>query len=265
MSAERSGSIWWEGDAYAPQAGHHRSFDDWFLARHPPQPDAEVVDAGCGTGEFTAKVAEMVPNGRVTGVEPDPSMLATARAATAANVEFRQGALQELDRVCEPRSADLVLSRAVFHWIPLTDYLACYRAILQVLKPGGWLHAESGGAGNVAGLVEVLDGIAAGHGLGPAHPTFPDAGRAFELVEQAGFGIPEEGVITVAQRRTFDRDHLRGFLRTQACLPYLAQAAGEVGEAFLADVDDQLGEFRRHDGSYDQTFVRLVVRCRRPE
>lgn len=254
----------WEGDAYTWQAGHHRSFDDWFLARHPPQPDAEVVDAGCGTGEFTARVAELTPQGRVTGVEPDPSMLATARTQTAANTEFRQGGLQDLDRVCEPASADLVLSRAVFHWIPRRDYPDCYHAILTVLKPGGWLHAESGGAGNVTRVVEVLDGIAAGHGLEPAHPTFPDAGTVFDLVEQAGFDIPEEGVVTVAQRRPFDRDRLRGFLRTQACLPYLAQASDEVGEAFLADVDNQLGEFRRHDGSYDQTFVRLVLRCRRP-
>lgn len=265
MSAERSNGGRWEGGAYAPQAGHHRAFDDWFLNRHPPRADAEVVDAGCGTGEFTARVAEMVPHGRVTGVDQDASMLATAREHTAENLAFRQGTLQALDRVCEPASADLVVSRAVFHWIPLTDYLDCYRAILRVLKPGGWLHAESGGTGNAARVGEVLDAVAAGHGLGPAQPTFPDAGTALELVEQAGFDVPEEGVITVAQRRAFDRDRLRGFLHTQASLPYVSHADEGVREAFLQQVDDRLDEFRRHDGSYDQTFVRLVVRCRRPE
>lgn len=263
-SDHASGASGWQGDAYAPQAAHHRSLDEWFLGRHPPQPDDVVVDAGCGTGEFTARVAGMVPRGRVIGVEPDASMLATARERWGDEVDFREGRLQEMDQVCSPASTDLVLSRAVFHWIPLAEYLRCYRAVLNVLKPGGWFHAESGGAGNVAVLVATLDRLAAGHGLGPAGPTFPDAGTTFELLEQAGFDIPDEGVITVAQRRAFDREQLRGFLHTQACLPYLAGADDDTGEAFLADADGRLPEFRRHDGSYDQTFVRLVVRCRRP-
>jgi hypothetical protein len=106
--------------------------------------------------------------------------------------------------------------------------------------------------------------IAARHGLPPAAATFPDAGQALELLEQAGFQVPDERVVTVAQRRVFDRDELAGFLRTQAALAYVAGAAPEVRAAFLADVDRRLEELRRCDGSYDQTFVRLDVLCQRP-
>lgn len=221
----RGGGLW-QGEAYAPQAGHHRSMDEWFLSRHPLRPADEVIDAGCGTGEFTVRVAGMVPHGRVIGVDPDPSMLAIAREHAHGNVEFRQGRLQELDRLCAPASADLIVSRAVFHW--------------------------------------MLDDIAARHGLPPAAATFPDAGQALELLEQAGFQVTDEGVVTVAQRRVFDRDQLAGFLRTQAALAYVAGAAPEVRAAFLADVDRRLEELRRCDGSYDQTFVRLDVLCQRP-
>lgn len=260
----QTGAGTWQGEAYASHAGHHRSVDAWFLDRHPPGRGDHVVDAGCGSGEFTLRVADLVGPGQVIGVEPDPSMLATARRHVRGNVAFRRGHLQQLDQVCAPGSADLVVSRAVFHWIPLEDYRRCYQAILRVLKPGGWFHAESGGAGNVARVAAVLDGIAASHGLPPAAVTFPHAGIVLELLEEVGFRVPEAGVTTVAQRRRFDRDELGGFVRTQATVAYVAGATPEVRGAFLADAERRLDELRRHDGTYDQTFVRLDVLAQRP-
>lgn len=260
----------WEGQAYASHSAHHRAVDDSFVQRCPPEPADEVVDAGCGSGEFTVRLAGLVPDGRVVGVEPDPSMLASAREHAGSNVEFRQGTLQELDQVCVPASADLAVSRAAFHWVPWAEYPRCYEAILRVLKPGGWFHAESGGVGNLTRVGELLDDIAAGYGLGPGLAvdgdslTFPDTGLVLEALEEVGFSVPEGGVGTVAQRRSFDRDALLGFLRTQASAPYLAKASPEVGDAFLGEIETRADELRRHDGTYDQTFVRLEVLCQRP-
>ncbi len=157
----------WEGDAYAAQSAHHRLLDEWFLDRHRPSPRDVVVDAGSGSGEFTLRLAELVPDGRVIGVEPDASMLATAAERRRDNLEFRHGPIQRLDAICGTESADLVVSRAVFHWLPWSEYRRSYAAILATLKPGGWFHAESGGTGNVRRVVEVLDRIAARHGLPP--------------------------------------------------------------------------------------------------
>lgn len=255
----------WEGDRYAQEAAHHRSFDDWFLSQHPPRPRDTIIDAGCGSGEFTARLADLAGEGRVIGVEPDPSMLEAAGRHRAENLEFRRGRLQDLDQICEPSSSDLVVSRAVLHWIPLAEYRGCFEAVRRVLRPGGWFHAESGGAGNVAPLREVLDPVAGELGLEPAAVSFPHAGTALELLEQAGFEIPVAGVTTVAQRRSFDRDALLGFIRTQASVAYGAGADQSVLERFVAAAEQRSDQLRRHDGSYDQTFVRLHVRCRRPE
>lgn len=255
----------WVGDRYAREAGHHRSFDDWFLAQHPPRPHDTIIDAGCGSGEFTAHLADLVPDGGVIGVEPDPSMLEAAGRHQADNLEFRQGRLQDLDRVCEPSSSDLVVSRAAFHWIPLAEYGDCYESVYRVLRPGGWFHSESGGAGNVARLREVLDPVADELGLKPAAVSFPHAGTALELLEQAGFEIPAAGVTTVAQRRAFDWEGLLGFIRTQASVAYGVGADQSMLDRFVAAASQRDDQLRRHDGSHDQTFVRLHVRCRRPE
>lgn len=255
----------WQGEAYAAQAasGHHRRFDDWFLDRLPPQPDDVVVDAGCGSGEFTALLAELVPEGRVIGVEPDASMLEVAQRHAHDRLEFRRGRVQDVDEVCELESADLVLSRAVFHWIPLEDYARCYEAVFRVLRPGGWFHAESGGAGNVARIGAVLGDVAAELGLQPAAVSFPHAGTALELLEEAGFEVPPGGATTVAQRRSFDREQLSAFLRTQAAVAHDA-VADEQRDRFAERVMARADELRRADGSFDQTFVRLDVLARRP-
>lgn len=254
----------WSGDEYAGAADHHRTHDDWFLRANAPAPTDLVVDAGCGSGEFTAQLATLVPEGSVIGVEPDPSMLAKAKTKQAANLEFRAGRLQSLDEVCGTDLADLVVSRAVLHWIPHDDHDACFEAVRRVLKPGGWFHAEAGGAGNVAAVEGLLDQIAASLGLGTASVVFPDPGSVLERLERVGFDVPDGGVTTVAQRRHFDRPALDGFLRTQAALAYLTGAPTDTRDAFLAEIDERTDELRRHDGTFDQTFVRLHILCQRP-
>jgi trans-aconitate methyltransferase len=254
----------WSGDEYADAADHHRTYDDWFLDALAPAPTDVVVDAGCGSGEFTARLAALASQGSVIGVEPDPSMLARAEANAAPNLEFRAGRIQDLDEVCGTEVADLVVSRAVLHWIPLDDHDACFGAVRRVLKPGGWFHAEAGGAGNVAAVEALLDDIAGGLGLGTASVVFPDPGSVLERLEQVGFHVADGNVSTVAQRRSFDRATLDGFLRTQAALAYLAGADADTRDRFLAEIDERAEELRRHDGTFDQTFVRLHILARRP-
>jgi trans-aconitate methyltransferase len=207
----------------------------------------------------------LVPAGRVIGVDPDESMLDVARRKAGPNLEFRGGTLENLDQVSEPDSADLVVSRAALHWLELADYPDCFAVIRRVLKPGGWLHIESGGAGNVYDVRALMDEVAGEHGLPPAAVSFPDAGIVMEMLEETGFEIGEEGVTTVAQRRRFDRQQLLGFLRTQAALAYVAGASSARREAFLDEVEERIDELVRHDGTYDQTFVRLHVLARRPD
>jgi hypothetical protein len=85
-----------------------------------------------------------------------------------------------------------------------------------------------------------------------------------DLLERAGYAIPTGGVMTVAQRRPFDRVALEGFLRTQASLAYVAHATSATRDAFVAEVVANVDELRRNDGTYDQTFVRLDVLVQRP-
>ncbi len=263
MVADDVRTAHWHGAGYARHSSHHRSYDDWFLDRHPPAPGDVVVDLGCGSGEFSARLASLVGDGRVIGVDRDPSMLEHARTHTAPNLTFVEASADEVDTVVEPGTIDLVVSRAMLHWLPVSRYPSVFGAVYRVLRPGGWYHSESGGAGNVGAATGILYDIAAERGL-PLVDPFPHAGEAFDLVEAAGFEIPDEGVRTVAQRRPFSREDTVGFLRTQVAVALTRLAPPEERPAIADEVVAAAERLRRHDGTYDQTFVRLEILARRP-
>lgn len=254
----------WRGDEYAGESAHHRLYDDWFLDRLPPERGDVVVDLGCGSGEFSARLAELVDAGHVIGVDPDPSMLEAARRHESSNLEFISASAEDLHEFLEADSVDLVVSRAMLHWLPITAYPRVFAAVIRVLEPGGWFHSESGGAGNVPELKELLDEVAGRFGLPPL-PGFPDAGVGLDLVDAAGFELPDEGVRTVAQRRPFTREGLVGFLETQATVALTRGAPEGLADDIVKETVAEASRLRRPDGTYDQTFVRLEILARRPE
>lgn len=101
-------------------------------------PGMTVLDLGSGAG-FDAFLAWQAvgPQGRVIGVDMTDDMLALARKNAqqlgAANVEFRQGGIEQLP--VEDASVDLVISNCVVNLSP--EKTSVFREIHRVLKPGG--------------------------------------------------------------------------------------------------------------------------------
>ena len=244
-------------------SAHHRAADDWFLHRHTPGLHDVVVDLGCGSGEFTARIAATLPHGRVIGVDPDPSMLTAASRHHAPNLSLIRARAEHVDRVIEPGSVDAVLSRAMLHWVPANEHARLYSAVYAVLRPGGAFHLEAAAPGNIPAISALLDDLAARHDV-PAPPRFPDPGRTFDLLETAGFGVDDDSVRTLAMRRQFTRDQLVGLLRSQAVLVLTRHATSEQARVIADDAVASIERLRRHDASWDQTFVRLEILVRRP-
>ena len=97
-----------------------------------------VLDVGSGAGTDALVAAQMVgPEGRVTGIDMTPEMLAKAEAAAGelgtGNVEFVQSEAERLPFADE--SFDVVISNGVIDLIPDKD--AVFSELFRVLKPGG--------------------------------------------------------------------------------------------------------------------------------
>jgi trans-aconitate 2-methyltransferase len=172
----------WDAAAYDRIANPQTRWGTSILDRLPLSGDERVLDAGCGSGRVTQLLLERLPRGSVVALDASADMLAVARdrlSADAARVEF---VLADLSRPLPIESpVDAVLSTATFHWI--SDHAALYANLAAVLRPGGWLVAQSGGAGNLATVMAALDDL--GEDFRPWH--FATAEDTRRRLQAAGF------------------------------------------------------------------------------
>ncbi|MBD0328938.1 MAG: methyltransferase domain-containing protein [Thermoleophilia bacterium] len=140
-----TGRSWAEDLAYAPElAAVPETAVESFAGVANPfslgrlEPGERVLDLGCGAGTDSLVASQMVgPEGRVTGIDMTPEMLAKARAAAAAmgaaNVDFVEAEAERLPFGDE--SFDVVISNGVIDLIPDKD--AVFAELFRVLEPGG--------------------------------------------------------------------------------------------------------------------------------
>jgi SAM-dependent methyltransferase len=100
------------------------------------KPDAVIADVGAGTGYFAVRLANMVPNGRVYGVDVEPDMV--KYLAERAKREKRANLVALAGTPDDPRlpeKADLVLLVDVYHHID--DRERYFRNLRASVRPGG--------------------------------------------------------------------------------------------------------------------------------
>lgn len=265
----------WDGAAYAANTGHHRAHDAWFLRHFPTRAGDRLLDVGCGSGDFTAIVARLVPDGHVVGVDPQPSMLAEAGQLAGANQSFALGTAQAIaTAIPDGTTFDAVYTRATLQWVPWAGHAGVIAQFAELTRPGGWVRVEMGGHGNIGRIVDVVEQISLAHGGGSAPWAFPDAAQYLDLFERAGLDAtadairagdqPPGYVHTVAQRRPFTREALLGWLGSQCVEAFRAGLPGDAFDSFREETFAAVDRLRRADGTYDQTFVRLDALAYRP-
>jgi SAM-dependent methyltransferase len=98
-----------------------------------------ILDAGCGTGEGSSRLAELFPRADVLGVDILDQHLALAReryARLASRLRFEHQSIFELEA---PDGAfDLTVCRHVIHSVPYPERVL--RELVRVTRPSGRLH-----------------------------------------------------------------------------------------------------------------------------
>lgn len=167
------------------------------IARLELTQDDVVVDVGCGTASLAIRIKQQQPGARVIGVDPDPQVLAIARAKVrraGVQVEFVEGMGDRAVELLGPGLATKVVSSLVLHQCPVPMKKAMIANMFTLLRPGGELVIADYGLQRDAlmrlgfRIVQFVDG---------KRDTQPNAdGILPGLIEQAGFAdVAEVSVI----------------------------------------------------------------------
>jgi ubiquinone/menaquinone biosynthesis C-methylase UbiE len=109
------------------------------IRRYSLVPEVRILDAGCGTGECSFRLAEMFPQAQVLGVDIIDHHLDLARERCARfgpRLRFEHQSIYELRAT--DASYDFTVCRHVLHSIPHADRVVA--ELVRVTKPGGRLH-----------------------------------------------------------------------------------------------------------------------------
>ena len=150
-------------------ATYHRLSDPQFswglrvLEKLRPVPGERILDLGCGSGRLTDRLADILGEGVVVGLDLSHAMLSEASARLARRGRpagpHRLGdrgvriQLVRADGALLPFADvfDAVFSAATFHWVQDHDML--FASVHRALAAGGRLVAQCGGGPNLAVLL----------------------------------------------------------------------------------------------------------------
>ena len=235
--SDRAAPRGWDARTYDRVAEPQTRWGRAVLDRLPLVGDERVLDAGCGSGRVTELLAQRVPDGRVVALDASPAMIETARerlAPFAPRIEFIVADLGLPLPIAEP--VDAILSTATFHWVP--DHDALFANLAGVIRPGGWLVAQCGGAGNIASIRRVLATVGDGW-QGAAHYETPMA--TVERLETAGF-VNVECWLTDEPTRFEAGEPIETFLRTVILGGHVDRLPPDERDAFVHEVAERLPE-----------------------
>lgn len=126
---------WAEEGRGEEMESHHLPIVEPMLALMHLQPSDRILDVGCGTGWLVRKIAALVTDGEVVGIDVSDEMIRRAQAASAETerVTFRLGVAERIPSA-DDYFTKVVSVESAYYW---PDPAQGLREIFRVLAPGG--------------------------------------------------------------------------------------------------------------------------------
>jgi ubiquinone/menaquinone biosynthesis C-methylase UbiE len=262
-----------EYDRLIEQAQIMRPLTERMLHSAGVRPGMHVLDVGCGVGDVSFLVSEIVGGaGSVMGVDVDRAALKVAEGRRAAggieNVEFRAGSIASIEF---DREFDAAVGRFVLMFIDQPT--AVLRRLGEVLRPGG-IVAFQEWVGDVHGVSSVRQPLLASM-LGLFAETFERSGAHPTMGLDLYAGMLEAGFepdpTPIAEIGLHTGDQLPGARRWALFARSMLPKIVEYGLATEAEIDVETleerlrDEYRNAGGLIPLTYLMVAQWAHKPE
>src|SRR5271157_1631667 len=255
-------SIQFDGEQYKKVSSPQKEWGDRVISGMSLRGDERILDMGCGDGVLSERLADLVSDGSVLGVDASESMISTARKLERANLSFKQMDLNHLDF---EKEFDVIFSNATLHWIK--DHERLLKNVARALASGGTIRFNFGGDGNCPNFIAVIREAMAHHKFSPYFtnfewPWYMPKAQEYEALVNANFANARVWVENAD--RHFTKEEMIGFIEQPMILPFLRYVDGRDRHAFREFVIGRVLEnTRQADGTYFEAFRRINVFARK--
>lgn len=257
-------SFEFDGEKYKQASTHQKQWGTQIIMDLSLKGCEKVLDLGCGDGVLTAKLAMLLPQGWVLGIDASQGMIQTARAQAYNNLRFQQMDINELQF---DNDFDIVFSNAALHWVK--DHHRLMKNVYKALRPEGVLRFNFAGDGNCSNFFRVMKEVM---GLSPYKDCFKDFDWPWYMPEISDYEILVKGSpfreIKVweenADRHFSTADEIIRWIDQPSLVPFLTYVKDTNQQEFRdLVVEKMLKATSSNDGTYFETFRRINVFARK--
>jgi ubiquinone/menaquinone biosynthesis C-methylase UbiE len=229
-------------------------------------PGTRLLDVGCGPGTITLDFARRVAPGEVVGIDREPAVLESARAAArdagVDNVAFAPGDVYALD--FDDDAFAVVHAHQVLQH--LTDPVAALREMRRVCATGGVVAARDSDYASFTWFPDdprLTRWLELYHQVARSNDAEPDAGRhLLQWARAAGFPEVEASASAWCFASDADRAWWGGMWADRVVASAFAEQAVDRGFTTAAELGDLSDAWRAWSESADGWFAVLHAEIR---
>ena len=249
-----------DGNKYQQASTHQKEWGKKLIAEFEVRGNERILDLGCGDGGLTAKLADLVPEGSVLGIDASQGMIDVAKKHRRDNLSFL---LTDISSICFEEEFDIVFSNATLHWIK--DHRALLNKVYRCLRNDGLIRFNFAGAGNCSHFFTVVKSAMNDPGYDKYFsdfqwPWFMPTVEEYETIVQQSLFRDIRVWVENADRYFPDSEAMVKWLDQPSLVPILSCVDQTEKQSFRdLVVRRMIEETRQDDGSCFETFRRINV------
>ncbi len=249
-----------DGKRYENASTHQKEWGSSIISEFNLSGNEKILDLGCGNGALTAKLAELVPNGSVLGIDASQGMLDAVKGKKLSNLKFE---LMDINELHLSEKFDLVFSNATLHWIKDHDNL--WNSINNILANNAIVRFNFAANGNCYNFFKVIQEAITLNEYKEFFsefiwPWYMPSIEEYKTIANK-FHFSEIKIWEENKDRYFpDKNAIVGWINQPSIVPFLKHLPEDKKESFREHVIKNVFEITaQNDGTYFETFRRINV------